>query len=100
LTPPPEVFEREYGCTVADWLRCLPGAATPHGLQIGADTARICIGVGTGELVLRWTVLPPRRIALVTLPRLQVGFQFDGLDAPARESFMRRFDLFMHRGGG
>ena len=39
-------------------------------------------------------------IALVTLPRLQVGFHFDGLDGPARASFMRRFDLFMHRGGG
>ena len=96
--PPPEAFEREYGCTEADWLRCLPGAAAPHGLQIGPGAARI--DVGAGALALRWTVLTPRRIALVTMPRLQVAFHFDGLDGPARESFMRRFDLFMHRGGG
>jgi hypothetical protein len=98
LSPPPEAFEREYGFTEADWLRCLPGAASPHELQIGPGGARI--GIGVGALALHWAAQPPRRIALVRLPRLQVGFHFDGLDGAARESFMRRFDLFMHRGGG
>jgi hypothetical protein len=98
LSPNPEAFDREYGCTEADWLRCLPGAAAPHALQVATGAARI--GIGAGSLALHWDTLPPRRIALVTLPRLQVTFGFDGLDGPARESFMRRFDLYMHRGGG
>jgi hypothetical protein len=98
LTPPPEAFEREYGFTEADWLRCLPGAASPHALQISPGMARI--GIDVGALALHWDAQPPRRIALITLPRLRVRFSFDGLDGPARESFMRRFDLFMHRGGG
>ena len=39
-------------------------------------------------------------IALVRLPRLHVGFRFEGLDADQRLAFMKRFDLYMQRGGG
>jgi hypothetical protein len=31
----------------------------------------------------------------VSLPRLQVSFHFQNLDTPARNAFMRYFDLYM-----
>jgi hypothetical protein len=34
------------------------------------------------------------------MPRLVVRFRFAGVDEAARHSFMKRFDLYMQRGGG
>ena len=53
-----------------------------------------------GQLNLRWQEAPPRRIALISIPRLLVSFQFEGLNDGQRYTFMRRFDLYMQRGGG
>jgi hypothetical protein len=39
-------------------------------------------------------------IALVRLPRLIVSFRFAGVTETQRHAFMKRFDLYMHRGGG
>jgi len=95
----PESFDREQGFAEADWLRCLPGAVRGHELVLPAPgNARVTIGAGT--LVLQWAVLPPRRIALMSLPRLGVRYRFDGVDAAARREFMRHFDLYTQRGGG
>jgi hypothetical protein len=44
--------------------------------------------------------MPPRVIALMRMPVLRVGFAFSGLDAAQRFAFMKRFDLYMQRGGG
>ena len=44
--------------------------------------------------------LPPRRIALLSFPRLHVRFAFDGVPPSVRAAFMRHFDLHTHRGGG
>jgi len=51
-------------------------------------------------LHLRWQVMPPRVIALMRMPVLRVNFEFEGLDADQRYVFMKRFDLYMQRGGG
>jgi hypothetical protein len=94
-----ELFEREYGCTEADWQRCLPEAAGSHTLMlVGDDAAEIAIGAG--RLLLHWTVLPPRQIALARLPRMAVSFRFETVPDGARQDFMRYFDLSMQRGGG
>lgn len=93
-----EAFEREHGCALAQWLDSLPGAVGAHGLELAADGARVRIGGGTLEL--RWTVLAPRRIALLQMPRLAVRYRFHGVTHDARVAFMRYFDLFMQRGGG
>ena len=53
-----------------------------------------------GVLALAWQELPPRAIALMRMPVLRVNFEFQNLNADERYSFMRRFDLYMHRGGG
>lgn len=94
----PASFERDMGCTVAEWLGWLPAAIGPHPWSRDGDGARI--GLGEGELVLTWRPLPPRTLARMRLPRLWVGFRFEGVGPEARQRFMRRFDLYMQRGGG
>jgi hypothetical protein len=93
-----ERFERDCGCTEAEWLGWLPGAVRGHVMTLQPGAAFVHIDAGT--LQLRWAPLPPRRIALLTMPRLAVNFAFDGVPAEARTTFMRYFDLFMQRGGG
>jgi hypothetical protein len=97
---PPEAFAREMGCTEAEWLHWLPGATQPHTLQLLPEGAASVSLVAGGRLHLQWQALPPRRIALVVLPRLAVQFRFEGADAAARTAFLRRFDLYTQRGGG
>lgn len=95
----PRAFEREMGCTEAEWLSWLPRAVHGHALTLAAGGATVAIGAG--RLQLRWQVLPPRQIALARLPRLAAQFDFDEqVPEPARQAFMRTFDLYMLRGGG
>jgi hypothetical protein len=96
----PETFSREQGCTEADWTRDLPGAVKGRPLELLTAPGSAVVQLSPGRLHLRWQALTPRRIALVTLPRLQVDFRFDDVDAAARSQFMRYFDLFLQRGGG
>lgn len=94
----PERFEREMGCTEAEWLRWLPGAVGEHFWKLQQGSAGVRIG--DGALGLKWQEGEPREIALVRMPRLLVQFRFAGVDDAARQAFMTRFDLFMQRGGG
>jgi hypothetical protein len=95
----PREFQREYGCTEVEWLRWLPGAVREHTLTRPEPDAA-AVAVAGGQLRLHWTVLPPRQIAMVRLPRMTVRFAFDTVDDAARTAFMRYFDLYMQRGGG
>ncbi len=93
-----ERFEREMGCTEAEWLMWLPNAIGGHPWQLQTGCAAVVIG--DGSLALGWRSGEPRVIALMRLPRLQVSFRFEGLDDAQRYRFMKRFDLYMQRGGG
>lgn len=91
------------GCTEAEWLRWLPAAIGNHAWELEHASARVHIAGGgqpLGTLTMTWSVGSLRKIALVALPRLHVNFQFEGLDDAQRYTFMRRFDLYMQRGGG
>jgi hypothetical protein len=96
-----ENFDREMGCTAAEWLMWLPAAMgdVPWARQGDAVQASIPT-VPNSALHIAWRVGEPRRIALFNLPRLHVAFSFSGLDAEQRYTFMKRFDLYMQRGGG
>jgi hypothetical protein len=94
----PERFEREMACTEADWLRWLPQAIGEHHWKLQTRTAGVRIG--DGALGLKWQVGEPRAIGLVRMPRFLVHFRFAGLDDVQRRDFMKRFDLYMQRGGG
>lgn len=94
----PFAFEREMGCTADELRAWLPGASRGAPIRWAADGARLALDGGT--VSIDWATLEPRRIALVTLPRLAVRFQADGVDAAAWHAFMRHFDLYTQRGGG
>ncbi len=93
-----ESFDRDMGCTEAQWLGWLPAALGEHAWQ--RDGACVQVAIGDGRLALSWQDAPPRVIALMQVPRLLVRFRFTGLDDAARYAFMKRFDLYMQRGGG
>ena len=85
-------------CTEPEWLGWLPAAMGEHFWKLQTHSAGVRIG--EGALGLTWQVAEPRVIALVRMPRLLVSFRFAGLDEAQRYAFMKRFDLYMHRGGG
>jgi hypothetical protein len=93
-----ERFEREMGCTEAEWLMWLPAAIGAHPWR--RDGCSVTVDITPGSLQLAWRTGEPRAIPMVRLPRLHVEFGFDGLDADQRFAFMKRFDLYMQRGGG
>ena len=93
-----EQFDREMGCTEREWLGYLPQAIGSHPYQQVAQA--LTATIDQGQLTLSWRVAEPRRIGLAKIPRLLVSFRFQGLDDAERYRFMKRFDLFMQRGGG
>jgi hypothetical protein len=97
-TDPGACFERDYACTEAEWLGWLPVAVQQRPCALQPSGADVQLGAHT--LALRWQPLPPRRIALLTLPRLLVRFDFGATPAVERAAFLRHFDLATQRGGG
>ncbi len=96
-------FSREMGCTEPEWLGWLPAAIGAHPWTQTTNAVDVAIQVDaqtTGRLHITWRVGEPRVIALARIPRLLVDFVFEGLDDVQRYQFMRRFDLYMQRGGG
>jgi hypothetical protein len=94
----PEQFQREMGCTEAEWLRWLPEAIGTHAWQQVAQAVEVQIDAG--QLMLNWQTSVPRVLGLTITPRLLVSFHFEGLGETRRNAFMKRFDLYMQRGGG
>ncbi len=93
-----ERFERDMGCTEAEWLGWLPAAV--GACEWRRDGTQAMVDIPPGRLALRWETQPLRVIALMRMPVLRVNFTFSGLDAAQRYTFMKRFDLYMQRGGG
>ena len=113
----PAQFVRDMGCTENEWLTWLKAALPNYPWLEANGQAQVPLAVdpATGEtrqadaggglteqarLHLSWEVLPPRQIALMRIPRLQVAFRFEGLSDDDRTRFMRRLDLLTQRGGG
>lgn len=94
-----KTFEREMGCTANELRGWLPGASG-HAEMAWNGTDAVSIKAAGGQVRIAWSGLPPRRIALIVLPRLAVRFEAEGVDDAAWQAFMRRFDLHTQRGGG
>lgn len=96
---PGEWLSRDMGCTVDDLLRWLPGAVG-HLPITWRGPATCAVALGQGEVVLAWVVLPPRRIALVSIQRLQLEITGWGCDGAEWAAFIAHFDAYTRRGGG
>ena len=94
----PASFERDMGCTQAEWLGWLPAALGERRWRLQGASAQV--DIDAGHLVLEWREQAPRTIALMRIPRLSVSFRFEGVSEEIRHRFMKRFDLYMQRGGG
>jgi len=92
------VVSLEMGCTRAEFLAWLPDAVRGAPFRIQGN--RIDIVYGAGEVRIEIEEEPERRIGRLALPVLRVRIRFSGIDAPAREEFLRHFDLATRRGGG
>ena len=94
----PLSFVREMGCTEAELRAWLPGAS--RGRHIGWRERGADIALDVGRVAIDWQAREPRRIALMVIPRLQVGFAARDAAEAEWQQFMRYFDLFTQRGGG
>jgi hypothetical protein len=94
----PFTFEREMGCTADELRGWLPGASRRRDIEWRESAALVAID--EGRATLNWQRLEPRRIALITLPRLHVTFAAAGVGEAAWQEFMKHFDLYTQRGGG
>jgi hypothetical protein len=94
----PAQFVRDMGCTEAElrlWLSQLGAPAVTDGSN-GLPWPL----PGSGTVHIAWRALPPRRIALLALPRMEVRFDAGDAEPQAWQEFMQRFDLHTQRGGG
>lgn len=94
----PFTFEREMGCTAEELRGWLPGASRNSAIEWREGAA--VVAIDGGQARLSWQTLEPRRIALITLPRLRVRMEAHGVDEGAWQRFMKHFDLYTQRGGG
>ena len=77
------------------------GEKSPYQCQtIGAYHWRISQTDAAFEVDVRIAEKPPRQIALLALPVLQVEFQLRQTDALLQEQFFSRFFKYFHKGGG
>ena len=94
----PEQFSRQMGMTHKEFMRTLPAAVSP--LSAHRRPGGGVVRHPAGEIRIGLQQEPERRIAALSLPVLLVSFRFSGLDRAQRATFMERFDLAFHRGGG
>lgn len=94
----PEAFERDVGYSDTEWRTAIARAVGQYPIQI--QGAHADVKLGDGSLSLQWSPLPNRTIALLSMPRLAVRFQFKGVGPDERYAFMRLFDLNTQKGGG
>lgn len=94
-----DIHEMEMALSRADFMRLLPQAV---GGPIHASDNNATLNGGQGGLgwEIRLTDLPPRRIALLELPRLQVSIRLTAPDAAAAGAWLHRFMLGFQRAGG
>ncbi len=86
------------GCTADELRTWLPGAS--GGRAIAWQDNGATVAINSGHASLRWQILAPRCIALITLPRLAVNIEARGIDEASWQRFMKHFDLYTQRGGG
>lgn len=95
-----EEHEMEMALSRADFMRLLPQAVQGP-FRVDEDAGgRIFGGLGGIGWDIQLTPLPPRRIALLELPRLKVQLRLRSSDPVATGAWLHRFMLGFQRAGG
>lgn len=90
-------LHREVTATRAEFLRGF-GAAFPGYVESGPE--HYVARHGPAVMEIRLLSAPPRRIASLLLPTLQVTIRFTAGTKAEREGMLAHMDRTMHRGGG
>jgi hypothetical protein len=94
---------RVMACSPSDlkrWLAELCGASSHSVFPGSTAVGAVNIDAQGLTLSLRWQVLEPRRIALLTMDQLEVEFSYPADQADAARAWIARFDQHTQRGGG
>ena len=95
---------RLMGCTIEELLHWLPAASNGSLFrvnQVSDMTNQWQIDFPKEGIHIIARVEPSRKIALLVIPVLAVNFYFeDSWDLSARDEWMKRFDMYIQRGGG
>lgn len=81
-----------------EFFRLLPRALAPYVYTI--DSRMICVETADGKARILISPQPPRLIASLTLPVLNVEIDIGNLSKEAATAFLKRFDQTFQRGGG
>ena len=84
--------------THRDFFRTFPAVARDASWQVDGDT--VVLGEERQQINIRLGREGQRKIAGLTLPTVDLRFEFRGYEAAEADSFMARFDLAFRRGGG
>ncbi len=94
---PLETIEREVWATPEEFRHGLelafPGRVSAHDGVLRVDG-------GKAAMEIALTVMAPRAIALLNLPRLKVSIRMTAGTLEQRAAMLTRMDVAMHRGGG
>lgn len=93
------------GYGAAEFAKVLAGgfSASDSGIQLEPedDGRWQVLLTGSGNTVTISTVpQPPRQLGAISLPVLEVCFDFGQCDQEERDTFIERFNRYFHKGGG
>ncbi len=93
-----ERLVREMGLSRQEFFRTLPTVV--ENLSSKIEGNRITIGWFRGSVVINLGSETDRKLGSLTVPTMNVEFQFIGLNPSDRDGFLAHFDRYFQRGGG
>ena len=93
------VIELEMGLPSKEFGSVLPNASIPYIVQ-PTSTGFALQNESKQNIIIDRTVLSPRAIGSARIPRMKVVITFEGHDETEVKEYMKRFNRYMHRGGG
>lgn len=91
-------LERDVSATTQEYLHGLR-LAFPSGVEV-SDDGQVRVSNAGVCLEIRYSILPPRVIALLRLPRLLVNLRFTSGTPAEQQAMLNYMDRAMQRGGG
>jgi hypothetical protein len=95
----------EMGYTIPEFAKTLHGQFLTEQSEFSCEEVRIkqwdvTFNQTTQKVTIKISEALPRVIAMLSLPVLDVGFQFIGCTDQQQAQFLKRFFKYFHKGGG